>query len=179
MTHSHRTTKHIAYSAVLLAIALVLPNIVGSIPKIGNMLCPMHIPVLLCGFICGWPWGMLIGFIAPLLRGAIFGVPPFIPKGFSMAMELATYGFVSGIIFKFSKKTMRDIYISLIVSMLCGRLVWGVMRWVLSFVTGEPFTFEAFIAGGFTTAIPGIIVQLILIPVLVKLIRSSKVLYGT
>lgn len=179
----NRTTKHLVYSAVLLAIALILPMITGQIPKIGNMLCPMHIPVMLCGYICGWPWGLAVGFIAPLLRGVIFGVPPFIPKGLAMACELATYGFICGILFRSLRKKYPEtkevvhIYITLIVAMLAGRLVWGLMRYLLAPLTGEPFTLELFIAGGFATAIPGIIIQLILIPVLVTAIRKSKVLY--
>ena len=177
MNHNHRTIRHLVYSAVLLAIALVLPMITGQIPSIGNMLCPMHIPVLLCGFICGWPWGLAVGFIAPILRGVIFGVPPFIPKGLSMACELATYGFLSGMIFAALKKTKKAVWIALISSMLAGRIVWGIMRTVLAPLTGEPFTFEMFIAGAITTAIPGIIIQIILVPVLVSAIRKSKVLY--
>lgn len=178
MKHNHRTTRHLVYSAVLLAVALILPIITGQIPTVGNMLCPMHIPVLLCGFICGWPWGLAVGFIAPILRGVIFGVPPFIPKGLSMACELATYGMLSGILFAALKKTGKAIWISLICSMLAGRVVWGIMRTVLAQITGEPFTFEMFIAGAITTAIPGIIAQLILVPVLVLAIRKSKVLYN-
>ena len=75
-----------------LAIALALPFITGQIPEIGAMLCPMHIPALLCGFLCGWPWGAAVGFIAPLLRGALFGMPVLFPTGTAMAFELAVYG---------------------------------------------------------------------------------------
>ena len=58
----------LVFAAMFLALAYVMPFLTGQIPEIGSMLCPMHIPVLLCGFICGWPWGLLVGLIAPLLR---------------------------------------------------------------------------------------------------------------
>ena len=77
-------------SGLFLALAFVLPFLTGQVPEIGNMLCPMHIPVLLCGFICGWPYGLLIGFLSPLLRSLILGMPPMFPKAVCMALELAT-----------------------------------------------------------------------------------------
>ena len=81
-------------AALFLALAYVMPFLTGQIPEIGSMLCPLHIPVLLCGFICGAPWGLAVGFIAPLLRSLILGMPPFFPKAVCMAFELAAYGFI-------------------------------------------------------------------------------------
>lgn len=57
--------RKLTYSALFLALAMVLPFLTGQIPEIGSMLCPMHIPALLCGFMCGWPWGLAVGFISP------------------------------------------------------------------------------------------------------------------
>lgn len=169
-------TKKLVVSAMLLAIAVLLPSITGNIPKVGNALCPMHIPVLLCGFICGWPWGLAVGFISPLLRSAMFGVPPLIPKGLSMAMELAAYGTVSGILYaKLPKKTV-NIYVTLIIAMLSGRIIWGIMRSVLAPFTGEPFTLPMFVAGAVTTAIPGIIIQIILIPLIIMALQKNKMI---
>ena len=85
-------------AALFLAIGLILPFITMQIPAVGKMLCPMHIPVLLCGYICGWPYGLLIGIITPLLRGVLFGMPAIFPNAFCMAFELATYGLVAGIL---------------------------------------------------------------------------------
>ena len=96
-------TQKIVFSAFFLALALALPFLTGQIPQIGNMLSPMHFPVLLCGFICGWPYGLAVGFIAPLLRFMVFGMPPIFPTGISMAFELAVYGAVSGFIFSKAK----------------------------------------------------------------------------
>ena len=93
-------------AALFLAIGLILPFITMQIPAVGKMLCPMHIPVLLCGYICGWPYGLLIGIITPLLRGVLFGMPAIFPNAFCMAFELATYGLVAGIL---SEKMKKDI----------------------------------------------------------------------
>ncbi len=81
-----RRTRKMTYAALYLGIALVLPFITGQIPEIGAMLCPMHIPVLLCGFLCGWPWGLAVGFIAPLLRSVLFGMPVLFPSAVAMAL---------------------------------------------------------------------------------------------
>ena len=90
------STKSLTLSAMLLALALVLPFLTGQIPEIGSMLLPMHIPVLLCGFLCGWQWGLIVGFIAPLLRSVLFGMPPMVNVAIPMAFELAAYGAFAG-----------------------------------------------------------------------------------
>ena len=171
MMNRHRMSplqiRKLTCAALFLAIALVLPFITGQIPEIGSMLCPMHIPVLLCGFMCGWPWGLVIGFIAPLMRGVLFGMPPLFPTGVAMAFELAVYGGVSGLLHQILPKKKRCIYISLLTAMVCGRLVWGAVRLVLSGLAGSEFTAALFLAGALTNALPGIILQLVLIPVLV------------
>ena len=92
-------------SAIFLAIGLLLPCVTMNIPTVGKMLCPMHIPVLLCGFICGWPYGLIVGFITPLLRSVTFGMPVMMPNAVCMAFELAAYGFVTGFL---SKKIYKD-----------------------------------------------------------------------
>lgn len=96
-TKSTLYVRKIVYSALFLALAMVLPFLTGQIPEIGAALSPMHIPAILCGFICGWPWGLAVGFISPILRSLIFGMPPMMPKAIGMAFEIATYGAVSGL----------------------------------------------------------------------------------
>lgn len=160
---------------MFLALAYVLPFLTGQIPKIGMMLAPMHIPVLLCGFICGWPWGIAVGFIAPLLRSLTLAMPPLFPMAISMAFELATYGAIAGIMHKILPRKKPYIYLSLIIAMLVGRFVWGVAMYIcLVGIKGGVFTFEAFLTGAFTGAIPGIIIQIVLIPLLVMLIDTPK-----
>ena len=165
--------RKLTYSALFLAIALVLPLLTGQIPEIGKSLCPMHIPVLLCGFLCGWPWGLAVGFIAPLLRSVIFGMPVMFPGAVAMAFELAVYGCVSGLLYKLLPKTKVNLYVTLIVAMIAGRVVWGIVRLILAGLSGNGFTWAMFISGAITTAIPGIILHIILIPILVMVLERA------
>ncbi len=165
--------RRLTYAALCLALALVLPFLTGQIPQIGSMLCPMHLPVLLCGFLCGWPWGLAVGFIAPLLRSVLFGMPPMVPGAVAMAFELAVYGGMSGWLYRKLPKTIPGIYASLLIAMIAGRVVWGIVRLILSGVTGNGFTFAMFLSGAITTAIPGIILQLVLIPVIVYALEKA------
>lgn len=162
-------------SALFLAMAFVLPFVTGQIPEIGSMLCPMHIPVILCGFICGWPWGLAVGFIAPLLRSFALGMPPLFPTALCMAFELAVYGCVSGVMYRLLPKKRINTYLSLVLAMIAGRFVWGVAMLVCMGINGGGFTFAAFIAGAFTNAVPGIIIQIVLIPVLVEIAGRAGV----
>ena len=111
--------KRLALSAVLLAIGLVLPFLTGQIPEIGSMLLPLHLPALICGFVCGWGWGMAVGFILPLLRSLLFGMPPMIPTALCMAFELAAYGAAAGVLYRMKGR----VYFALIGAMLIGRIV--------------------------------------------------------
>ncbi|MBR2413583.1 MAG: ECF transporter S component [Clostridia bacterium] len=165
-----------AFAAVFLALAFVMPFLTGQIPEIGSMLCPMHIPVLLCGFICGWPWGLAVGLTAPLLRSLTLGMPPLFPTALCMAFELASYGAVAGLMHNLLPRKKGYIYCSLLTAMLVGRVVWGLAMFVCMGADGGAFTFAAFLTGAFTNAIPGIIAQLVLIPVLVMLLDNPKVL---
>ncbi len=162
-------------SAMFLALAFVMPFLTGQIPEVGAMLCPLHIPVLLCGFICGWPWGLAVGLIAPLLRSFVLTMPPLFPTAVCMAFELASYGAVSGLMHNFLPRKKPYIYCSLLTAMLVGRFVWGVSMMVCTSINGSGFTFAAFIAGAFTNALPGIIVQIVLVPILVMLLDNPKI----
>ena len=87
-------------SAMMLAIGFVLPFLTGQIPEVGSMLLPLHLPALICGFVCGWPWGLAVGFVLPILRSLLFGMPPMIPTALCMAFEMAAYGAAAGVLFK-------------------------------------------------------------------------------
>ena len=139
--------RKLTYAALFLAIALVLPFLTGQIPEIGRALSPMHIPVLLCGFTCGWPWGLAVGFIAPLLRGLLFGMPVLFPSGVAMAFELAVYGAVSGYLYSILPRKKWMVYVVLIISMIAGRLVWGLVQIVIAGLSDRKFTTAAFLAG--------------------------------
>ncbi|MBR3739751.1 MAG: ECF transporter S component [Clostridia bacterium] len=170
---SSRQTRKMTYAAMYLGIALALPFITGQIPEIGKMLCPMHIPVLLCGFLCGWPWGLAIGFIAPPLRSVLFGMPALFPSSVAMAFELAVYGAVSGWLYKALPKRKGKVYFVLVIAMIAGRLVWGGVQMILSGLVHTEFTPALFLAGAVTNAIPGIVLHLVLIPVVVMAMERA------
>ena len=167
--------RKLNYSALCLAMALVLPFLTGQIPEIGSMLCPMHIPALLCGFLCGWPWGLGMGFAAPLLRHMVFAMPP-MPTALAMSFELAAYGAVSGALYRYLPKRGINVYVSLVSAMVAGRVVWGAVQYMITGLRGTSFTMAAFLAGAVTTAIPGIILQLVMIPPLVIVLRKTKLM---
>ena len=163
----------ITYPALCLALAMVLPLLTGQIPQIGAALGPMHIAVFLCGFLCGWQYGLAVGFAAPLIRFAVFAMPPLYPTGIAMAFELAIYGLVSGLLYKLLPKKIGYIYVAQISAMICGRIVWGIARLLLAGLGGTSFPFSAFIAGAVTEAIPGILLHIILIPPIVVLLKKA------
>lgn len=173
-----KSTKKLTLAAVFLALGLILPFFTGQIREIGNKLLPMHIPVLLCGIVCGPKYGLLVGFITPLLRSFLFSMP--IPiKAIGMAFELATYGFMIGILYyRLVHKKFR-IYISLLTAMIAGRIVWGIVSIIIYGVTESAFTWQMFIGGALLNAIPGIILQLVLIPILMLALKKSGVLKDT
>lgn len=157
---------------MFLALAYVMPFLTGQIPQIGSKLCPMHIPVLLCGFFCGAPWGAIVGLIAPILRSVTLGMPPLFPTAFCMMFELAVYGFMAGFLHSSLPKKKGFVYVSLLGAMLAGRLVWGAVMFICMGIKGGPFGLKAFMTGAVINAIPGIIVQIILIPILVILLEK-------
>ena len=173
-TKNASPVRQLVLTALFLALAFVLPLLTGQVPKVGNMLCPMHFPVLLCGFVLGGPWGLAVGFAAPLLRSVLFGMPPMFPVAISMAFELATYGAVAGFMYRKVQHTLPMIYATLVTSMVAGRLVWGAVRFVLAGLSGSSFPFSAFLSGAVLTAVPGIVAQLILIPLIVAALQKAK-----
>lgn len=168
--------RKLTFSALYLAIALVLPFLTGQIPEVGTMLCPMHIPALLCGFVCGWPWGLAVGFISPLLRAVMFGMPTLFPTGVAMAFELGVYGAVSGPLYRSFPHKAWSVYASLLIAMVAGRLVWGGVQFLLAGLQHSAFTPAMFLAGAVTSALPGIAVQIVLIPILVLTMQKAKLI---
>lgn len=174
-------TIKITISSLLIALAYILPFFTGNIPQIGNMLCPMHIPVLICGFICGWKYGLAVGIISPLLRSLTLGMPGIYPTAVTMAIELGCYGFISGIIFDIFKRNNKinilTIYITLISALIIGRIAWGFANYTLTLIDQTfNFSFEIFLAGAFINAYPGIIIQLLLIPPFILLFNKLDML---
>ena len=175
-----KNTKKLVLSALFMALGIILPFFTGQIPQVGSMLLPMHIPVLLCGFICGWQDGLAVGAVTPLLRSALFGMPPMMPTAAAMAFELAVYGAVTGILYNKLPKKNGNIYVSLLGAMLAGRVVWGIVCIPLYGIGGNAFSFQMFLAGAFINAVPGILLQIVLIPAIMMALKKAKVLndYG-
>lgn len=169
--------RNIAYAAVCLALCLALPFLTGQIPEVGNMLCPMHLPVLLAGFLCGPWWGTVVGAVAPVYRYFLFGMPPIFPTGFAMCFELAVYGLVSGWLYRRLPDKKGFIYAALISAMIAGRVVWGLVMMMVAAGGTAEFTLEIFLSGAVLNAIPGIVLQLLLIPILVLALRKTGLLH--
>lgn len=168
--------KKITISAMLMSVGLLLPFITFNNQQLGSMFLLIHIPVFLCGIICGWQYGFLIGGLLPILRFFLFSKPILYPVGISMSFELATYGLIIGLIYAKLPKNIFCTYISLILSMVVGRIVWGISQFVLLGLKGNTFTLQLFISGAVIDAIPGIIIQLIFIPLLVVALKNAKVM---
>ena len=167
--------RRLAYAAMCLALALVLPFLTGQIPEIGNALSPMHIPVLLGGFICGPVWGLAVGALSPLLRHLIFSMPPLM-TAIPMAFELAAYGLLAGLLYRLFPKKLPYIYGSLLGAMLGGRIVWGIVKYLLTVAQSASFTFSMFISAAFTSALPGIICHILLVPLIVAALSRAKLM---
>lgn len=168
--------KKTAGSAIFMALGVVLPFITGQIPEIGNMLCPMHIPVLLCGMLFGPFYGAAVGLITPLLRSLMFSAPVMYPGAVSMAFELLAYGAIAGLMIRLLPRNIPCIYVSLLTAMVGGRVVWAAVRMLLTVFGGVPFTFAVFIAEGFVNAVPGLILQIAVIPPIVLALKRADLM---
>ena len=164
----HRTVL----GAMFIALCVVLPIALHSIPDAGSIFLPMHIPVLMCGLICGWPYGLVCGLMGPVLSSMLTGMPPvaILP---AMMVECAIYGAVSGLVLKLVRtgSLTADLYIALIAAMLAGRVGSGIAK-ALIFTPG--ITMSAWITASFVTSLPGIAVQLVLIPQVVRLLVKTQ-----
>ena len=167
--------KKAMFTAVCAALCVVLPMAFHAIPNAGGIFLPMHIPVLLCGLICGWPFGLACGLVGPLLSSLLTGMPPmaYLP---SMLVELATYGLVCGLLMQLvrTKTLYVDLYISLAGGMLIGKVIAGVAR-ALIFAAGS-YTMAAWTTSYFVTALPGIALQLALIPTIVFALERARLI---
>lgn len=175
-----KNTVKITLSAMFIALGYVLPFLTGSNQVLGSALCLMHLPVLICGFVCGWQYGMCVGFIVPLLRSFTVGKPTLYPTALAMAFELAAYGFFAGMLYKLFKEKAKlphavNVYTSLIASMLLGRAVWGIASYLLYMFgnSGKSFTYQMFIAGAFANATAGIAIQIIVVPLIVIALKKA------
>ena len=162
-------TKNMVIGGLLLAIGLILPSVFHFTNISGKIFLPMHIPVLIGGFLLPPSLAIILGFITPLLSSLLTGMPPIFPMAVIMAFELAFYGFSASV---FYKKMKLPTIVSLILSMIVGRIIAGLTVFVLGSLFAIDFAPPlAFIIGGVTTGIPGIIIQIVLIPSVIYLIE--------
>ena len=167
--------KKLVIAAVCIALCVVLPMAFHMIPNAGSVMLPMHIPVLLCGLVCGWPFGLVCGLAGPLLSSLLTSMPPaaVLP---SMMVECAVYGLVSGLMLLFvrTKNVYADLYISMVVAMLAGRIVGGAAK-ALLFAPGS-MSMAIWTTSYFVTGLPGIAVQLAIIPSVVFALMKAKII---
>lgn len=168
------SVKKLVFTAVCAALCVVLPLAFHSIPNAGTVFLPMHIPVLLCGLICGWPYGLVTGLMGPLLSSVITGMPPaaMLP---SMMVECGVYGLVTGLMMRFVRTghTVADLYISMAFAMALGRTVAGLAK-ALIFTPGTaPF---AWVTTSLVTGIPGIVIQLVLMPLVIFALTRARLI---
>lgn len=162
-------------TAVCVALCVVLPQAFHAIPNAGSIYLPMHIPVLLCGLICGGSYGLLCGLAGPVLSSLFTGMPPvaMLP---SMMVECAVYGLVTGFMMRMvrTKRLYGDLYLSLSVAMLLGRVVSGVAK-ALIFSAGS-YSVAAWATGSFVTSLPGIVIQLALLPTITVALMKARLI---
>lgn len=168
---SNTHLRRLLYAALLLAMAQLLPFVTGQIPEIGKMLCPMHLPVILCGILCGIPYGATVGFVAPLLRSLLFGTPV-MSTALGMAAELFALGLLSGLFARLFPKRIPYLYLSLLCSVGGGRLALAAAKFVINGFAGTSFSFFAYLTANVMASLPGIILQLVAIPPLVILLHK-------
>ncbi|MGL5978248.1 MAG: ECF transporter S component [Erysipelotrichaceae bacterium] len=162
-------TKTLLKTAMFIAIGVLLPSVFHAFQLGGSTFLPMHIPVILCGFLLGKKAGLLCGLIVPLLSSLTTGMPPMYPVAMTMAIELAAYGFLSG-----ACKEKMPVFPALLVAQLGGRIVGALASFILLSITAKPFALGAYITAAFVTAAPGIVLQWLLIPVAITLLQRAK-----
>jgi len=176
MTKTKKYIWEMVIAALCVALGVVLPVAFHGIPNAGSVLLPMHLPVLLCGLLCGPAYGLACGILTPLLSSLITGMPPaaVLP---SMICELAVYGFIAGllIILVHTGSQIANVYISLVGAMLIGRVIYGVVN-ALIFQAGK-YSMQTWLTASFVTALPGIIIQLVLLPLVVLALRKAKLAF--
>ena len=167
--------KNLTVSALCLALSVTLPLLIGQVPQIGKALCPMHIPVLLCGFLCPWGYGLAVGLIAPFLRNLIFGLPELFPTGIVLAVEMGVYGIVIGTLSRRLPKKIGYYYVSLICAMILGRLASGLCSLLLLTLglLGE-YSLAIFFSAVVLKTIPAMLLQLLVVPILVHTLNRRK-----
>lgn len=170
----NHSVKELIMSGLFIALGIVLPIIFHMIGA-GTVFLPMHIPVLLSGFFVGVPFAIAVGILTPLLSSLLTGMPPMFPVLPFMMFELGTYGAITSLLYrKLTWNMYLRVYLSLIGSMIAGRIsaamaVWGLATFFAAKLPGP----IVFITSAIVTGVPGIIIQLAIIPIIVVVIYNA------
>lgn len=169
------SVKKAVITALCIALCYVMPIAFHAFGA-GSVLCPMHIPVLICGLICGWQYGLLCGLAGPAISSALGGMPTAADLP-AMMTELAIYGFVSGLLIRLirTRSTYADLYLAMIAAMILGRVAAGIVKaWI--FTTGEAYTLRLWATAHLVTSLPGILIQLVFIPSIVFALMKARLI---
>ncbi len=166
--------KKLVYTAACTALCVVLPMAFHAVQNAGQVFLPMHIPVLLCGLMCGWPFGFICGLLGPALSCLLTAMPP-IAMLPGMMVECAAYGCVTGLMMCWvhTKCPMLDLYISMLTAMTVGRVLSGLAKSLIFSPGTAPF---AWVTTSLVAGIPGIVIQLVLIPLVVYGLTKARLL---
>lgn len=167
-------SKQSVTAGLLLAMGVLIPIVFHYFALGGPTFLPMHLPILLGGFLLSPVYALLLGALTPLLSSVLTGMPILFPMAVQMSFELATYGFVISYLYE---RNTKNIYVNLISGMLAGRFIAGIVNYILlSQFLAKAFNFKVFLTASFVTGLPGIVTQLILVPALIKLLERAYVL---
>lgn len=169
-------TRKITLAAMFIALGIILARVFHAI-DLGVVISPIHITVMLAGFTLGWKYGLAVGVITPLLNSFLFPTPPLFPLAIGMALELATYGVIIALVYKnlkIFKNNLFNIYFALILAMIAGRIIYGIYYGVIYSIINEPYGFQAFLGSVIITPLPGIVLQILLMPALVNFMESKE-----
>jgi len=164
--------EKLTFSSVCLACCFFLPMLTSSNPQVAIMLCLMHFPVMVCGMMCGAPWGVAVGVTAPILRCLMFGMPQMYPEAVAMAVEMGVYGFVTGLEANDPRKSPGNVFLDLILAMVAGRVAWGAAMVFFSLISDVPFSVEIFKNAVLNTW-PGVMLQLMGLPPLIVFLQTA------
>ena len=168
--------KRMTMTALCIALCVVVPMAFHVIPNAGSVMLPMHLPVLLCGLVCGWQYGLLCGILGPMVSSVLTGMPPaaVLP---GMMVECGMYGCVGGLMMERIRtgSLYADLYISLPVAMLMGRVISGIVK---ALILTPGLSITAWATASFVTALPGISIQLILLPTLIVALTRASLIPG-
>lgn len=169
MIRTMSVSKRVVYTGLFLALGIILPQMFHFIPiaNAGKIMLPMHIPAILAGYFLGARSGMAVGFLSPVISCFLFQMPPVLTMPI-MAIELLVYGLSAGIL----GNKIKNTYISLIGVMIFGRIASGLMYMIFINILGIANLNIQMFTMSIITGMPGIVLQLLVIPPMIKLLRS-------